>query len=959
MTWSFLERESQSYDMSLRLFVEGVEVTDWLQDDVSVSLVGSGGENSLSFTLANPDDIWMITPENINGQWRKTNNLYSELPKKQIYERKKARDDEARATMAKYKVHDSLRDTALYGLGPHTAIFHKHDCVRLFVRHPLVHDDWWMVAFTGFVNQHPFTEDYVTGARPVSLTCYCLKGLLRKMRVQENPMPASDAKGGKEAQSVLSGTLKKDAIIGPEAGPFEDLLTFGSSKGLNHTLVGKNFEQCIALLLLGEGALNPSSKPNDKVEVSIFKGMLTQNISMPPEAQGLQPTKAPPSEAEKKVNTEFDKLNADPIVRAAGGIGPNGWLDQTQHDRFVASLEESSNIANSSKKRLADAERRAQTLTAIQNDAKQRKEQEQARRKTKGQKTEATANKTAVSPSAKSSMLRGHVGRLTRGKTYKYSSNDPAKLETWHNLCVFGNEGGFYLTYDQVTMLGKGTVLENVEGSPYNGYVHMLLPAKGTPAEGYAQSDYNYQHDMESEIAFSTRYDLIEHVCKNLEFQWWVTAWGDVVFEFPCFDFSPKGFGNWSTVFTLEKHAMNASMEDEATDVPTALVVTGQERNKQAGDTANSPPRSINPNRVVVYAPLLAARSGVIVEPINAPTALGGEITGGNAQQRLEAWGALQLAIKIGESSTMNIPMPYRPWITPNRPVEHVLRKRIGVTHQVTHSLSIGGVCSTTPQMKFVKKLANDGKYRYPTSGGEDMPINYATMFGGAGDVKKSGMVVRNGVYQGDSRGTEQTVTSRPRSKPPRPGQEVKLPEDWRWLKECEKRSSVKWAGTFPKPGPDIWVVHCGGGSGDIAKYLCGGSPGTPCKETGDGRPVSVHFIIEPNGRKIQMVPLDHGANNVGMGLNRRSLGHEFRGGSGKYYSNAEINALIELLCRCKTIYPSLKLLVGHVDLAPGSRSDPGPHFPWERFKGLGFDSPHFQKGGWPRGKVFVPPKPG
>jgi hypothetical protein len=57
--------------------------------------------------------------------------------------------------------------------------------------------------------------------------------------------------------------------------------------------------------------------------------------------------------------------------------------------------------------------------------------------------------------------------------------------------------------------------------------------------------------------------------------------------------------------------------------------------------------------------------------------------------------------------------------------------------------------------MSYVKKKHSDGKFRYPTSGGENMPINYATMFTQSGDVERSGIVVRKGATHGKSEGVE------------------------------------------------------------------------------------------------------------------------------------------------------------------------------------------------------------
>jgi hypothetical protein len=113
MSWSFVEREFQTYIVDVRIWIEGVEVTTWIQDDISWTIAGTGGVNNLSFTLANPEDIWLVTPENLENKWRTGLGLYSELEKKSLYERKSAREAEALAVMEKYNTHDQLRSAGL------------------------------------------------------------------------------------------------------------------------------------------------------------------------------------------------------------------------------------------------------------------------------------------------------------------------------------------------------------------------------------------------------------------------------------------------------------------------------------------------------------------------------------------------------------------------------------------------------------------------------------------------------------------------------------------------------------------------------------------------------------------------------------------------------------------------------------------------------------------------------
>lgn len=741
MTWAFVERDRQSYEMEFRLFVEGVEVTDWVQDNIGLTLAGTGAMNTLSFTLANPDDIWTLTSANIGGSFRRSRNLYSEEAKQAIYRLKKQREEQAKKVIQASGSKISLTDAGIYGLGPEQSIFHKHDCVRLFLKHPLVRSDWWMAGFTGFIDSHPFSDDYITGAVPQSISCYDIKGLMKKMRVALNPIgggsmnpTASDVQAGAR---LAKEQLKLSAILGSEAGMFEDLF---SAKGLNHALGGKSLEQALYFLFLGEGGVTGSSIGQGEINVSLFGGSrstsISENTSVPVrDSQTVSPK-------EKEILGKLDNINRQPEPMKAGGFDIQGnFKNATTAKRYRDSL------SSGDKSKLDRYQREAQALGRAYEDAQTRRKQAQRRRK---------AGKARVRPKSSDPRFhlstfanrKGHVGRMVKGKIYRYPGSD---LERWYNLTLLGEENGTYLTYDQVTELGKGTVLDPVRGSPFNSRLHMLLPAEGVAANTFAQVDFNI-NDFSQGVSFETRFDLVNHICEQLDFQWWVTPFGDVAVEFPMFDFNPKAFKAYKNVLTVDKHAMNASIEDEASDIPTAMVVTAQENTTIAQEVNQGVPQALDQNRVVVYSPLLAARLGAIVEQISSPVSVGGKVSGGQAGiDRAEYWALLQLQKRLGTSSTVSMPTPFRPWLTPNKPFYHKQRERLGVIMSVQHSLSINGQCQTTPVIQYVKKKHSDGKFRYMSSQGENMPVNYATNFTEAGDVLKSGLIVRKGTLKGAS----------------------------------------------------------------------------------------------------------------------------------------------------------------------------------------------------------------
>lgn len=944
----FSERTSQSYEMDFRLFVEGVEVTDWCHDVVGLTYAGTGGMNTLSFTLANPDDVWTLTAENIAGSWRKAGTLYSEEGKEGIYKIKKAREDAAKeAINANQQKKIALVDVGIYNLGPDQLIFHKHDCVRLFIRNPLTYADQWMPGFTGFIDHHPFQDDYIKGGTPLNFTCYDIKGLMKRMRVASNPMPTGGIKHQAKAAQQTSnqaGLLKKEAVIGPEAGIFEDLF---SATGINHVLAGRGFEQAMRFLFFGEGGALPGGSVN-KYSRELYGGLMSTTLTQNKDG-GLPPQQAPkPSIKEQQILDEFDKLNAKNLVYPSGGYDSKTGnpINQTQYDTYKAKL------GTKDRNQLIKYERQATRLRARLVDAETRRRQSTTRKKAAKQPTEKNQRTNPKSTSTQFAFRRGHVGRMEPGPSLKYPGTN---LEAWHNLCLLGNSAGKYLTNEEVTTWGKGTVLDPVQGSPYNGRLIMLLPDKGIPASSFAQVDLDGVKDFQQGVSFQTRYELVDHICSQIDYQWYVTPNGDVALEFPMYDFTPKAFGSYKSALTLDKHAISASIEDEASDVPTAMIVTAQETRSDAGQATGDLANAINPNRLVVYAPLLAARLGANVEQVSSPVSVGGALTGGGGKmfggglKGAEAWALLQMQKRLGQSSTLSLPCPYRPWILPNRPFHHVPRERIGITANIQHSLTIGQTCQTTPVLWFVKKKHSDGKYRYPTSGGENMPINYSTGVAKTGDIKLSGIIVRKSSFQGSSAGTptSKTTIQLPQQKGRRT---PRINPKVIWLtgesigtgtvKRLDAGGPCAW---FHRD-PDTWVIHCGHSGGDIKRYLATRHPTIP-RRLGDGRAVSVHFVVETNGQIYQMLPLNVQAAHAGYrGINPRSLGMEFRGPATKTYNDAEINAFIGLVQRTVEIFPTIKTVFGHVDLLPKKRSDPGKKYPWSRMKVIPWKSPkgHF-----------------
>ncbi len=112
---------------------------------------------------------------------------------------------------------------------------------------------------------------------------------------------------------------------------------------------------------------------------------------------------------------------------------------------------------------------------------------------------------------------------------------------------------------------------------------------------------------------------------------------------------------------------------------------------------------------------------------------------------------------------------------------------------------------------------------------------------------------------------------------------------------------------------------------------------GHPYFETIKGLEVSSHFLIRRDGELIQFVPCIQRAWHAGASnwrgherCNDFSIGIELEGSDFEPFTDAQYAVLTQLTLTLKAIYP-IKDMVGHSDIAPGRKTDPGPYFDWTR----------------------------
>lgn len=207
-----------------------------------------------------------------------------------------------------------------------------------------------------------------------------------------------------------------------------------------------------------------------------------------------------------------------------------------------------------------------------------------------------------------------------------------------------------------------------------------------------------------------------------------------------------------------------------------------------------------------------------------------------------------------------------------------------------------------------------------------------------------------------------------PPEPPPPPPVAMSLPAKRRVVIDGSSiplKSSPNRGGKFAPGLPDMILLHY------TASGTTDGAIATLCDKTAPSR-VSAHVVIGRDGHVVQLVPLDTVAWHAGTsawqgrsGVNSRALGIELvnwgalsgpqtakwltwtgkplpdaevvwqpaPGGAGWHaYTEPQIAATVELVRVLAAALP-IRWLLGHEQVAPGRKHDPGPAFPWQRVR--------------------------
>ena len=132
--------------------------------------------------------------------------------------------------------------------------------------------------------------------------------------------------------------------------------------------------------------------------------------------------------------------------------------------------------------------------------------------------------------------------------------------------------------------------------------------------------------------------------------------------------------------------------------------------------------------------------------------------------------------------------------------------------------------------------------------------------------------------------------------------------------------------------GPWIDHLFTGGLPADVHPYFA----------TISSARVSAHLLIRRDGEVVQYVPFGERAWHAGASSHRGraacndfSVGIELEGTDVAPYEAAQYLALADVIRALRAGYETLRAapVVGHSDVAPGRKTDPGESFDWKRLE--------------------------
>lgn len=307
----------------------------------------------------------------------------------------------------------------------------------------------------------------------------------------------------------------------------------------------------------------------------------------------------------------------------------------------------------------------------------------------------------------------------------KYNKTAGAIISDWYALTLFGVNRTWY-TDDEVTYIGSETYPEGAFSS-YSGFVHFLFPKGGV---GFSNVIERLQFsELGVDREYTPMFEIISGMCEKIDYQIQVNGMGDLMIEFPMYDFLPEFVGDdFKYVHAVGNCISNSNVNDDSESNPvTCLEVIGSYVDQTGENAANSDVEEKTKKlEYVVYvkSDILATKYGTLVENFDVQhlTTLSSDPDANKV--KLAVFGVIEFTKRMAALSSLHVECAYNPFLYPNRPLLSFYDRRVGLIQSVSIGLPIGQTPTTDVELYMIRKFDDNGECTLIT-GAPNVPFSY------------------------------------------------------------------------------------------------------------------------------------------------------------------------------------------------------------------------------------------
>ncbi len=703
----FKEMKEQDFYHEAIIYIQGVDVSPWLQG--SIRFVDRLNENPSQciFTLNNAGNRFILTPENLKGEWRTAKGEdYDESAKKELYDFK--------ADIGNNPI-DPISGGRRWPLNHYGTVFHKYDDIRVWVRNPASTSDIsdpssheWMPRFAGYIISKTLSDDNINNSSEITIICEDIRCRMREMRINTNTV--FYVYPGEVVNNAGSDYLAKQ-YPGPaneflNKSFFQDLTVRGIYDNPWSDLTLRELVKALTFAKSAQNIINASvEKKKSKLKIKTNK--------LKTELDNLRQTGA---DKEQIAEVQRDYIAAKRELV---------YLDQVSGKLYSTPK----NKTGTDIKSIPGTERINKTTTIKENNAD-----------SLGQKSRMGSFQQGLFPI--------HTGQeittIPSGNTKSEIDDRKTFLQDWHSMITFGQPTRNYTDESFSASVGVSGSAKNYGARNgtlnYPGpkrywselevraagrltksdhawrvdaqAVHMMEPSAGTTGESmWKELKIIDGSNVAGNRQWLNRLNLIADACNVLDYRFYVSGCGDLVFEPPMYDFSPSDFGTWKNVFEYNHHTLGETLDEERNQIKTVVVATGSYTGLKNVVESEGITNYI-PKYVVVWSPMLVARFGMQVEVLNYPCI--------RSLKRLKQLAYLYFQKMIGLADVYDIQTVYRPWPALNRPIYNKYKARFALVSEFSHTLPVtqtAGDPQSQLALSYTRPLDEAGIPRYLTGG--------------------------------------------------------------------------------------------------------------------------------------------------------------------------------------------------------------------------------------------------